>query len=232
MVSADFNNDGISDIAAASEGEWRNENAGCKYGAMVCLGSSEGFWCNLIADEKTMDHFYADKIVTGDVNGDGNADIAMGSLQHRVDLIVWLGDGKGGFTPFNHGLPTELHYKSVALVDINRDGRDDLVASITGFGLEGMKALKVYLSDKDGFKDISSGLPNKESFFAVATGDLTVTVPRRSLPVPVPGGSRSLPSKMACGNRRLRLRFLKRGLRRFMVFIAWMSMGMDWMMWL
>jgi hypothetical protein len=172
LVSADFNNDGTADFAAASEVAWRGENDGHMPGAIICLGSSKGFRCRLIADEKKMDGFFSDQIVTGDVNGDGNVDIGLASLQHNLDLIVWLGDGKGGFTPFNNGLPTELHYLSVALADMNQDGRDDLVASISGFGTKGMRVLKVYLSGDDGFKDMSSGLPDKEAFYAVAAGDL------------------------------------------------------------
>ena len=163
---------GQRDFAAVSEAKWRGENDGHKYGAMICLGSSKGFLCHLITDEKKMSRFYSDHIVKGDVNGDGNVDIGIASLQHKLDLIVWLGDGKGGFTPFNKGLPTELHYRDVALADMNQDGRDDLVASLTGFGTKGMKALKVYLSGDEGFKDMSSGLPDKEVFFAVAAGDL------------------------------------------------------------
>jgi hypothetical protein len=178
LASADFNNDGIADFAAVFEGNFgkkkfgNQSNSGAKPGAMICLGSSKGFLCHLIADEEKMDGFYSDQIVTGDVNGDGNVDIGLASSQHRLDLIVWLGDGKGGFTPFNKGLPTELHYRSVALADLNRDGRDDLVASITGFGNDGMIAIKAYLSEKDGFKDISRGLPHKELFLGVAAGDL------------------------------------------------------------
>jgi len=176
LVSADFNHDGIADFAAVFEGPFGKKsnagNFGAKYGATICLGSSKGFRCHLIADEDKMDGFFSDQIVTGDVNGDGNVDIGIASSQHRLDLIVWLGDGKGGFMPFNNGLPTELHYRSVALADLNRDGRDDLVASITGFGRDGMIALKAYLSEKDGFKDISRGLPDKELFLGVAAGDL------------------------------------------------------------
>jgi len=119
-----------------------------------------------------MNALYADRIITGDVNGDGNADLGIASLQHAADLIVWLGDGKGDFTPFNNGLPTELHYPSVAFSDFNKDGREDLIASITGFGEGGMEALKVFLCHEEGLKEMSLGLPNKGVYKAVSAGDL------------------------------------------------------------
>jgi VCBS repeat protein len=171
LTSADFNNDGIPDIAAASEGRFTKENSGGKKGAMVCLGSQSEWKCRLIGDEKEISGLFADQIITGDINGDGNVDIGIASLQHRLDLIVWLGDGKGGFTPFNLGLPTQLHYRSVAFSDVNRDGRDDLIASITGFGKDGVMALKVFLSGQDGFTDMSPGLPDREGYLAVSAGD-------------------------------------------------------------
>ncbi len=172
LVSADFNNDGIADIAAVSEAVSHKKKISPKRGAMVCLGTPTGWQCRRIGDEKMADGLFADKIITGDVNGDGNVDIGIASLQHMQDLIVWIGDGKGGFTPFNQGLPTGRHYRSVAFADLNRDGRDDLVAGITGFREDGTKVLKTFLSEKDGFKDISQGLPDQEVYFAVAAGDL------------------------------------------------------------
>lgn len=172
LTSADFNNDGIPDIAAASEGRFTKENTGGKTGAMVCLGSQSEWKCRLIGDEKEISGLFADQIITGDVNGDGNADIGIASLQHRLDLIVWLGNGKGGFSPFNQGLLTPLHYRSVAFSDVNRDGRDDVIASVTGFGKDGIMALKVFLSGQDGFTEMGQGLPDREGYFSVATGDL------------------------------------------------------------
>jgi hypothetical protein len=101
---------------------------------------------------------------------------------------VWIGDGKGGFSPFNKGLPQEKIYfsvaledlnkdgrddlVSVALEDLNKDGRDDLVANVSGFGRKGFFGLKAFLSKPVGFEDISEGLPVKEAYTAVDACDL------------------------------------------------------------
>jgi hypothetical protein len=171
LVSADFNNDGFDDVAAAVEAPFKRATSLGMQGAAVCLGSQEGWRCSPIADRETVGGMYADQIVTGDVNGDGNADLGIASRQHIRDLIVWLGDGKGGFSPFNEGLPRKLHYPSVVFFDINQDGRDDLVASITGFGKDGVQGLKAFISEEKGFKEDSNGLPDKGVFTAVAAGD-------------------------------------------------------------
>ena len=173
LASADFNNDGITDIAAVSEGLFTRESIGAESGAMVCLGGSAQWQCRFVGDKEQTRGLFADKIVTGDVNGDGNMDIGIASLQHKLDLIVWIGDGKGGFTPFNGGLMMERHYTSVAFADLNGDGRDDLIAGITGFSNQSNKRLlKAYLAENDGFKDASEGLPDNEAYYAVSAGDL------------------------------------------------------------
>jgi hypothetical protein len=171
IVSADFNNDKIPDIAAVSEAKFGPEfpqPAGLK----VCRLDKDAWTCSPVGKSFHRTGLFADQLVVGDVNGDGNTDLAVASLVHYKPLIVWLGDGKGGFEPFNEGLTKEHHYLSVALTDINRDGKDDLVASVTGIGAEAFKGLKAFLSGPDGFAEISEGLPANEVFFAVAAGDL------------------------------------------------------------
>ncbi len=171
IVSADFNNDGIPDIGVVSEAKFGQDFPN-PTGVRICFRENNSWKCRPVGDEKEILGLFSDQVIVGDVNGDGNKDIAVASLEHRRDLIVWIGDGKGGFTPFNKGLPTERHYLSVGLADINGDGRDDLVASVAGLGSEGFKGLKAFLSGPDTFEEISDGLPPKEVFFAVSAGDL------------------------------------------------------------
>ena len=171
LVRADFNNDGISDIAAVSEAKF-GKDFPPPSGAWVCCRPDNTWRCSPIGDEKDVLGLFADQLTVGDINGDGNKDIAVASLVHVRNLIVWLGDGKGGFKPFNEGLPQEKHYLAVALCDINNDGRDDLVACVSGIGSKAFIGLKAFLSRPGGFKEMSEGLPSEEIFTSVRACDL------------------------------------------------------------
>ena len=175
VVAGDFNNDGLSDIALVSENPMKNAQVPPK-GILVCFRVGKEWKCSPIAEEKVMTGLFADQLTVGDVNGDGNKDIAVASRVTRLPLIIWLGDGKGGFTAFNKGLPgpppPNYVYFAVALSDIDRDGKDDLIASISGFGKGAFFGLKAFLSQPDGFREISEGLPAQEYFTALDAGDL------------------------------------------------------------
>ncbi len=173
LVTADFNNDGIADIASVSEAQFNKKDNPAPLGVWRCFSSAGAWRCGAIGEKERVLGLYADQLAVGDVNSDGNKDIAVASLVNARDLIIWLGDGKGGFNPFNKGLPPEeMTYLSVSLGDVNMDGRDDLAASIAGIGAGAFKGLKVFLSGDDSFKDISEDLPAGEVFTSVKLCDL------------------------------------------------------------
>ena len=171
LIYGDFDNDGISDIAAVSE--FVPKTAFNSYGGLLKGSFKKSTWvCKRIGNKKETAGLLADQMAVGDVNGDGNLDLGVASCNSTRDLIVWIGDGKGNFEPFNKGLPMKKHYNSVVFADVNQDGRDELIASISGVG-ESFKGLKVFESGPDGFRDQSEGLPSGKdwSYFASA-GDL------------------------------------------------------------
>lgn len=170
LISADFNNDGILDLAAVSEAQF-GRMLPMPSGVRVCYRSQDGWRCSQVGDEREVKNLFADQIIAGDVNGDGNMDIAIASLVSYRNLIIWLNDGKGNFTSFNKGLPKKKIYDSVALADINQDGRDDLIAGISGFGPKGFNGIKAFLSGPEAFEELSEGLPSHETFLCVNACD-------------------------------------------------------------
>jgi hypothetical protein len=173
LISGDFDNDGADDIVAVSE--YVPNQAFFDFGGLItCSYRKKGWECNRIGDVKKTGGLLSDQLVVGDVNADGNLDIGVASRNHLRDLIIWLGDGKGDFKPFNKGLLMKSHYLSVSLSDINGDGRADLVAVVGGIGKNAPnKGIRVFFSYPDGFVNESEGLTSgKTLHYFAAGGDL------------------------------------------------------------
>ena len=166
VVLADMNNDGSPELVGLSEG------IGSRNGVRI-FNRADHTWTNTpVGSEKEREGLFGDNLATGDVNGDGHMDIAVGSHNIANSRIVWMNDGKGVFAPFNTGLPEEKHYLAVELTDLDEDGRSDLIASITGIGRGAQRGLSAFLSTPDGFRDISEGLHTDDIFTAVRACDL------------------------------------------------------------
>lgn len=119
IAVGDFNGDGRLDLAVANS---CINNPDCQSGwVTVLLGDGTGNFIrsgsisNLPQGASTM--------LTGDFNGDGNLDLALG----EYPLTILLGDGSGGFSA-NPALltPAPAGY-ALAAGDFNKDGRLDLV---------------------------------------------------------------------------------------------------------
>ncbi len=110
---ADVDNDGLLDIASIS--------FGCCSGLHVYRNNGNGTWSQTFGfDGGNSD----EDIATGDVNGDGLADLAVA---HQYGT-VYLGDGKGGFQLADGNLPPggSRGRLGIALGDVDKDGRDEL----------------------------------------------------------------------------------------------------------
>lgn len=119
VCTADFNNDGMLDIAAAG---WET------YGSIkIWFGNGNGKW----SPAKTLGRggFYT--ITPGDINNDGHLDLMAGT--YRAGVVIYIGDGTGGFSRVD-GPTDKGSFWKVLAVDINDDDRADLMASSVELG--------------------------------------------------------------------------------------------------
>jgi hypothetical protein len=167
IAVADFNGDGHLDLAVASMG-----CAPCAAGALpggiyVLLGKGDGTFS---APVNVDPGGSAQTIAAGDLNGDGLADLVVGDSGGIGFFSVILNSGFGVFkAPVEFGTAT-AGGAAIALADVNRDGKLDVVSCNTGSG-----NLSIALGNGDGtFKspmvsgnqDILTG-----SFLFLAVGD-------------------------------------------------------------
>lgn len=112
VVSADFNNDDIPDLAIANSGDSN---------LYILLGRGDGTFADgipvsMLAPSSDLN------LVTGDFNGDGNADLAAIS---GTQMQIALGRGNGKFRTLDvQDIPVFPYQTTVA--DLNGDGISDL----------------------------------------------------------------------------------------------------------
>jgi PKD-like domain/FG-GAP-like repeat len=126
LVSADFNGDGVPDLAVATDN------------LRVFLANGAGGFAPSLNYP-----IGASALAVGDFNGDGKKDLAA---LHGSAVSILLGDGAGHFTAAPD-VTTSSTLVSVLVADFNNDGKDDL-AVIAGFGVS--LSLSVYLGTGTG----------------------------------------------------------------------------------
>ncbi|SFM50354.1 FG-GAP repeat domain-containing protein [Shimia aestuarii] len=168
---ADFDGNGIDDILALYDvrGEVRQRvylGEGKTGAARVSFQAPEIWTGREALPYDNVDHW-----LTGDFNGDGNADVlalygVRGDVRQRVYLSE--GDGFGDAFIWSAATPTEYASNQRWLTgDFDGDGLDDVVV-IHGAG--GALHQQVFLSEADGFADAADWLPDVPmSFWSAQT---------------------------------------------------------------
>jgi uncharacterized repeat protein (TIGR01451 family) len=118
VAVADLNGDGMRDLAVV--------NNGFPSSVSVLLGDGSGGFAS--ATPYPTEGSASSSIALGDLNEDGNPDAAVTNTNSNT-VSVLLGDGQGGFAApatFSTGTSRDLAPNSVAIGDLNQDGKPDL----------------------------------------------------------------------------------------------------------
>jgi hypothetical protein len=125
MVLADFNRDGISDVAFTCNGN-------CEFPLTIMLGKGNGTFAVPVNYSLPSD-YRAATVQAGDVNGDSKLDLVIGGwtldskgFQSRGFINVMLGNGDGTFQ-IGETFSLSKFVIQLAIGDFNNDGNPDLL---------------------------------------------------------------------------------------------------------
>ena len=132
LAVGDFNGDGLMDVAVGVA----TFGGGGVSGVFVLLGQANG---TLGAPTKIDSSVYPTGLAVGDLNGDKRSDLLVadegvwdpsGTQQVNGALHVYLGNSSGTFTaPTSTPTTSASNYSVAGLVDLNNDGKLDLVVA-------------------------------------------------------------------------------------------------------
>lgn len=148
-VAGDMNGDGMPDIYAA---DWANSAKGPATGRVYVYSARDGKTLLTLDGQGPGEGFGTCAAKTGDVNGDGIADLVVGSWQYGA--AAWSGgrvavySGKDGslLQSFTGKVPGEtLGFDAVGVGDVDGDGKTDFLITSAWSMVNGIRSGRVYI---------------------------------------------------------------------------------------
>jgi len=168
IVSADFNGDGKIDLAVSDPGTPGSTNGG----VAILLGNGDGTF-------QAPKYFPAGQnpssLAAADFNGDGKIDLAAASSSGSTIMVLsGNGDGTlGAAVSYANGGNSQATPASILAIDLNGDGRPDLVVANQGFVTVPDSSISTLLNTGSGFKPaFNAPLPLSQIPAMLAYSDL------------------------------------------------------------
>ena len=153
-VLGDVDADGVPDIFAS---DWSNDSAGPAAGRVYVYSGRTGRRIHAFSGDSAGEGFGTTESIAGDVDGDGAADLIVGSWQYSVDAIsggkARLYSGKTGklLRAYTSRVPGETFgFDAVGLGDVDGDGSIDFLITSGWSPVHGYHSGRVFI--------ISSGI--------------------------------------------------------------------------
>jgi uncharacterized membrane protein len=160
VVVADLNRDGKPDIVVVGDK------------VAVLLGNGDGTFQSPVTYNSGAEVGHS--VAVADVNGDGKPDLLLGSICRFspytcTDLVgVMLGNGDGTLQPVVTYNSDDIYESSVAVADVNGDGKPDLLTANSNSGTAG-----VLLGNGDGtFQTVVTYDTGGDRAYSITAGDV------------------------------------------------------------
>jgi hypothetical protein len=205
LASADFNGDGVPDLAVANGVVFSNDGTVGGFGTItILLGKGDGTFNQATNSPYALaPNWNPDFITVGDFNGDGVPDLALEENYPETEpgsLEVLLGNGDG---TFGNGisLQSPALQGSIGVGDFTGDGIQDLAVPDDPIGKLGVflgsqtevaTASAPGISLREGLHQLVASYPGDSNYGASTSGAMTVSVPVTPITVTVTPSSSSI----------------------------------------